>query len=289
MNVAKKIILGTAQFGLDYGINNEKGKPNEKDVLDILDLAAQNRIQILDTANAYGNAQEIIGKFHRKNNLRFLINTKFQANVGTSITEQAAKAIDLLKVDSICTYFFHRFDDVFSFPELESELTKLKEKKIILKTGISIYDNQQFESAINSDFIDVIQIPFNLLDNFYQRGDLLNLAKKKNKEIHARSVFLQGLFFKSFNAFPDYLLPLKKYISELYKMSSEASLNMPQLAMGYSLSQNQIDYLIVGVDTKNHLLENIKYASSTLSEKVKNKIDKIKVTEVDLLYPYNWK
>ena len=73
-----KLILGTVQFGLDYGINNRLGKPSKQKVFEILDYASQNEIKILDTADTYGSATELLGNYNNSNSSRFLINTKFK-------------------------------------------------------------------------------------------------------------------------------------------------------------------------------------------------------------------
>ena len=62
-----KLILGTVQMGLDYGVNNSSGKISNKESFEILSLAFSNGINILDTAEVYGNSHQIIGDFHYNN------------------------------------------------------------------------------------------------------------------------------------------------------------------------------------------------------------------------------
>src|SRR5688572_26897914 len=83
-----KIILGTVQFGLLYGINNVSGKPDEKKVFDILDHAFHQGISILDTADAYGNASDLIGSYHQSTGNSFIVNTKFRTDSGNTISQQ---------------------------------------------------------------------------------------------------------------------------------------------------------------------------------------------------------
>ena len=56
-----KLILGTVQFGLNYGIANSEGKPDLNKVRAILRCAADHGIRILDTAAAYGDSETVIG------------------------------------------------------------------------------------------------------------------------------------------------------------------------------------------------------------------------------------
>ena len=82
-NINNKIILGTVQFGLDYGINNNNGKPSNETVFNILNTARQNGIEILDTAEAYGSAIPTIGEYHHESISKFKIVSKFSNNVDT--------------------------------------------------------------------------------------------------------------------------------------------------------------------------------------------------------------
>ena len=116
--MALNIILGTAQFGLKYGINNFLGKPGENIVHDILSFAHGSGIHTLDTADAYGNAQNIIGTFHLKNSARFDINTKFSRSEGDDLRSMVALTLKKLKVTQVHTYFYHSFSDYISNPSL---------------------------------------------------------------------------------------------------------------------------------------------------------------------------
>src|SRR5687768_14232655 len=98
MNSLDKIILGTVQLGLDYGINNSTGKPDSKEAFKILELAYKNGICTLDTANAYGNAEEIIGDYH-KTNPKFKVNTKFHADTGFNFEENLSATLQRLNID----------------------------------------------------------------------------------------------------------------------------------------------------------------------------------------------
>jgi aryl-alcohol dehydrogenase-like predicted oxidoreductase len=284
-----KIILGTVQFGLTYGINNNHGKPSDEEVFKVLQCASENGITILDTAEAYGNASELIGKFHINSSYRFDINTKFIFDKKNSILRQADSSRTKLNIDYINTFFFHDYNDFTLFPELLTDLKKLKETGIIKKTGISVYDNGQLQTAINNIDIDVIQLPFNLLDNHQKRGELLYLAKSRNKEIHIRSVFLQGLFFKDLSTFNDSIQSLIPYVLQLRKIADKHQISIENMALIYAMSKKYIDYIVIGVDNHQQLQKNMLYTESLLSEEAIKEIDAIDVKEAELLYPYNWK
>ena len=282
-----KLILGTAQFGLDYGINNRSGQPDVERVFKMLELAAAGGIEILDTADAYGNAAELLGEFNKTQQYPFKINTKFKAG-REPIGKQLVRAFEKLCVQVVNTYFFHSFGDFKKFPELLKKLMFFKQKGVINKTGVSVYGNDEFEMAINTPDVDVIQFPFNLLDNRFQREKLMTLAKEKGKELQVRSVFLQGLFFMPITDIPVNLTPLKPYLEQIKALARENNLEMERLALMYALSQPEIDHVIIGVDNPEQLHKNLKAAQQVLDASILEKINQMAVKETELLYPKNW-
>jgi uncharacterized protein len=282
-----KIILGTVQFGLDYGINNTAGKPTEQKVFELLDYALHKDIKKLDTADAYGSATELLGNYNQFNSSPFLINTKFKKD-DLSIQKQLEVSLKSLKINQINTYFYHSFDDFIKFPELLNELIELKGRNRIKKIGVSVYSNIELKFAIENFAVDVIQLPFNLLDNLSQRGKLLAEAKTKGKEIQVRSVFLQGLFFKNIEQLPNSIKSLKSYLEKIHIIAKEANIPMEHLALQYALQQEEIDYVIIGVDNIEQLQRNLSFSQITIPTGVIEAINKIIVKETELLYPKNW-
>ncbi len=238
----EKIILGTVQFGLDYGINNKTGKPSDEEVEKILLSAYKNKIFFLDTAEAYGDAQKRIGLFHSKHpDKRFNIITKFyQPLFSGNIRNQILNDVKDLNVEFLYSYLFHSFQDLNLHTNHFNELIKLKEQGLINKIGVSLYTNEEIEEVLRSfDFIELVQIPFNLLDNMNQRGKWLEKMKEKGIEVHTRSAFLQGLFFKE--KIPENLSVLTPYIKLIKDISKKHSLSITELALNYCLNQPLID------------------------------------------------
>lgn len=282
-----KFILGTVQFGLEYGINNSSGKPNIDEIQNILDFAKSSGIEILDTADAYGNASEIIGSYFKEKGSVFKVNTKFKGG-NKPLAAQLQDSLSVLNLTQIDTYFFHSFEDFKSNKAYLTELTALKESGLIRNIGLSVYDNHEFDKAINSKEIDVIQFPFNLLDNLHQRGQLMKLAKSKGKQLQVRSVFLQGLFFKNADSLPSILSPLKPYLLEIKKIAKDFSVEIEHLALSYALRQREIDYVIIGVDTLIQLKRNLMFALKPVATEIMEPINQLIVKETELLYPKNW-
>ena len=152
--------------------------------------------------------------------------------------------------------------------------------------GVSIYTNKELLYMINHKDVEVIQLPFNLLDNNSQRKKLLIQAKYNNKIIHVRSVFLQGLFFMNEDLIPTKIKALQPFLNLLKKIADDCELNINTLALNYVLQQNHIDKIIIGVETKNQLISNFQLVHLN-SETIK-RIDSIKIKDPELLYPINW-
>ncbi len=286
----EKLILGTVQFGLTYGINNTQGKPKEHEVEEILDLARDNGIKMLDTADAYGNATELLGSYMKHHPDAFQVNTKFKgATSAGTIKQQLERSLQQLHVETVQVYFYHSYQEFVELPEVMNELVDLRGAGKIKQIGVSVYSNEEFGIAAEHPEVNVIQIPFNALDNLSQRGALMRTARAQGKLIQVRSVFLQGLFFKELNTYPAQLEPLKEYVKELHRLVKQSGRTMEDVALSYALNQPEIDQVIIGVDTRQQLMKNVAIAEATLSEDIRKAIDSIQVKEVELLYPKNWK
>ena len=292
--ITNKLILGTVQFGLNYGVNNNLGKVSEESIRDILDLAFAKGIQILDTAEAYGNSQDRIGNYHKNSPNRFDIVTKFHSAVDIDssfdIKERILEDINILGVESLYGYMFHSFSDFDKYFNLFKEgLLALQSKGIIKKIGVSIYTNEELEKAIETKEIALVQLPYNLLDNHKLRGESIHKAKQKGIEIHTRSAFLQGLFFKPIDTLTGDLMNLKEDLYKLNNLIDSNQLNMVSCALNYPISKQQIDKVLIGVDSLEQLEENINALNATNLTLVFKEIDQIKIKYKQLLNPSLWK
>lgn len=286
-----KLILGTVQFGLDYGINNTTGKPSKENIKSILDSAYDSGIQLLDTAEAYGDSQNKIGEYHNNSTNKFNVITKFSSNAdgfSLNIIERVHNNLKILDVDKLYCYMFHSFNDFNEyFEKYRKDLLILKKDGMINNIGVSLYSNDEFESVLEFDEITLIQLPFNLLDNNNKRGNILKKAKEKGIEIHARSVFLQGLFFKNTSDLSIKIKPLRPYLSSLNDLCYE-DYKMNDLALNYVCNQNNIDKVLIGVDNVHQLELNILSEKKNIEKELIKKIEAVDVKETKILNPSNW-
>ena len=286
-----KLILGTVQFGLKYGINNLTGKIVNENIKSILDLAFENGIQILDTAESYGDSQKKIGEYHLNSGNKFKIITKFSSktnNLSSNIVERILTNLKILNVDSLYAYMFHSFSDFENYFTLfRDDLVDLKRKKIVLNIGVSLYTNDELEKVLKFNDIDLVQIPFNLLDNNNKRENIFKKAKERGVEIHTRSVFLQGLFFVKIPSLSSNLVDLTSDLNLLHDLCDQ-DYQISDLALNYACSKNYIDKVLIGVDNIDHLKSNLYSLRKKISKKIINKIEVINVEKTELLNPSNW-
>jgi aryl-alcohol dehydrogenase-like predicted oxidoreductase len=287
-----KLILGTVQLGLDYGINNQQGKPSQQQAFKILETAYNSGVSTLDTAEAYGDSQLVIGQFLKTHpEKQFKIITKLAATSTvkpSNLLLQIEKNCNILHVEKLHGYMFHNYQSFKEKQNLYDKFLLAKENKLISKAGISLYTNSEVEDVINNfSGFDFIQIPFNLFDNATKRKEILDQAKSKNIEVHTRSVFLQGLFFKQPEELPLKLKTLKGNLEILDILKQKYNLNTLTLALQYVLQKYYIDNVLIGVETAEQLKLNIKSAEKHV--KIPHiEIDDINIITDELLNPSNW-
>jgi aryl-alcohol dehydrogenase-like predicted oxidoreductase len=287
-DLKRKLVVGTVQLGLPYGISNSTGKPDIAQAFRILDCASKHGIFILDTAEAYGNALQVIGSYLKKtNNSSFAIISKFIGQE-TSLHDSVIESIEALSKKNLYAYMYHRYAD-YDSGRYKKDLIDLKSLKKIERIGISLYSIKELAQVINDPEIDVIQIPFNPLDASVEKKQLLREAKKRGKEIHVRSIFLQGLFFKKSEDLSGNLKPFVPVLHDFNGIISSNKLDIRQACINYCLHQNFIDHVIIGVETEQQLEENINAISESFEESVMSQLESIKINDTSLLNPANWK
>ena len=194
-----KLALGTVQFGMDYGISNNNGKPLLSEVIEILDLAAESGVLILDTAQAYGDSEQVLGKALPKNH-SFKIVTKTKSDLSL-LREDFQVSLENMKQTNVYALMGHDASSWLNEMKYEyvQELSQLKTEGLVTKIGVSIYTENQLERVLQdfSEVLDIIQVPLSVIDQRLLKTDILKRLKDSNVEIHVRSVFLQGLLLMS--------------------------------------------------------------------------------------------
>lgn len=286
----EKLILGTVQMGLPYGVNNTRGKISTDESFEILSEAYNAGIRTLDTAEVYGDAHRVIGRFNESNPDKiFKVVTKIPAGRETDNIENTVQQyLDRLQVERLEVLMFHSYASYESQMELTDVLQELKLNGLLRHVGVSVYTNREVEIVIEDDRIDLIQLPFNLLDNHNLRGDILEKAKVKGKIIHTRSAFLQGLFFKNATESHPVSDPLRSELLMIRDIAEKHGIYMATLALQYCLQQHYIDKVIIGVDSLDQLNSNIRTCKTVVEKSVFEEISKIHINNTRLINPSLW-
>lgn len=284
-----KLALGTVQFGKKYGISNTGGKILNKEILPILKFSKLKGIKVIDTAIDYGDAEKILGNQNIKN---FNVITKLPKipnpcpNLKDWIEKQVLKSLHRLKIKKIYGLLLHRPDQLNSNSGLRifKILNNLKKRGVIKKIGVSIYNPRELDKIIPKFELDIVQAPLNILDRRLIDSGWLSKLKKKNIEVHARSIFLQGLLLFEEKNLPDKFKASSSFWSQWFGWLKKNNISAIKLCLTYINSVKDIDYFIVGINNLKHLSE--------ICENI-NKFDKIllpkfKINDKNFLNPSLW-
>lgn len=249
MELREKLGIGTVQFGLTYGISNKKGQTSPAEVQKVLKTAKLYGIDMLDTASAYGNSEEVLGQQDISD---FKLVSKFlPPREGQKIYDQLEKSLKDLGLKSLYGYLAHRPLEVLNHPEQWDELKALKGSGKIEKIGYSFNEPEELDKILDKGFYpDLIQVPYNYFDRRFE--GLMEKMKSENCEVHTRSAFLQGLFFMKGHELSDYFDEVKPILNAL---QMRRPLNGALLK--FVLENPHVDKVVVGVENEDQLRSNV--------------------------------
>jgi len=277
-----KIALGTAQFGLDYGLTNTGGQVTINEVKNILDFACANGVGTLDTAPGYGDCEKILGMVGASDHQ---IVTKIESlALGVDgVIQSFRQSLSDLQVDSVDGLLIRAKNvQKKEIDSLYKELNKLKQDKLINKIGFSAYSPEQVDSLLSNFDFDLIQVPFNVFDTRLTRGGQLSALKNKSIEIHTRSVFLQGILL-DFDNLPKYFKTWEKQFNEYQAMVKESGISLLEYALNFALNITEIDKVLVGVHSERQLKEIVQAAKGSSG------LGAYPIDDINLLNPSLWK
>lgn len=266
-----KLTLGTVALGMDYGIANTEGKPTAEKSLEIFSTAYGLGINTIDTAQNYGDAEFLTGRFlsQNKNDLEPTVVTKFVISDENLLNKDLARnqvyqsvrsSCELLGLKKIPICLFHKGKDQSIDLVLEivpSIFEDLKNDGLIDLAGISIYYAHEAEAFLKFPILEAFQVPINIFDHRLINNGMLKQMYLKNKVVFARSVFLQGLFFMSPDELPQKLDSAKPYIKALRDLAEQADMSVTQLAFSFVNELPGITSIVFGATTKQQVKENI--------------------------------
>tara|TARA_B100001063_G_C16745684_1_gene547342 strand:+ start:638 stop:1492 length:855 start_codon:yes stop_codon:yes gene_type:complete len=283
--ISNKIILGSAQFGQRYGVTNYK-KIQIKEIKKIIAFSKKKKIKFIDTAHAYGKSEKILGNINIKG---FKVITKIKINKDTKNVEKIFnKSKKNLKIKNIYGVLFHNCESLLTQKGLQlfNNLNDLKKKKLISKIGVSIYDPNDFFKLKKKGFkFDIIQIPFSIFDKRFLKKDILKKMRKTGAEIHARSVFLQGLLLSDEKSIPKNFKKWSIIWKKWNNFILTNKLKKINVCLNFVLQNKYINKVVLGFTSLKEFKELFRNYKK-IDFKI---IDKSFTSDIKLINPKMWK
>jgi aryl-alcohol dehydrogenase-like predicted oxidoreductase len=241
-----KLALGTVQFGLNYGVTNQQGKVSLAEVEKILSFAKSEGITTLDTAAAYGDSEDVLGKVKASEHFNLVTKVPELTTQSLSLTHIVKNSLSHLACNKVTALLFHHADDLLSpgGQAYFNQASALKEQGLINQLGISVYRPEQVVNISQHFNLDIIQIPMSWFDQRFLTKDIQkNLT---DIEVHVRSIFLQGILLAELNSLPTYFAPFKEKFKCFHQYCKSLNCQPLTLALAIIHQNNFIDKAVIG-------------------------------------------
>jgi|AntRauTorckE5430_2_1112549.scaffolds.fasta_scaffold00133_17 spore coat polysaccharide biosynthesis protein SpsF len=284
---ASRMVLGAAQFGLQYGVANTTGRPEQFLVNSIIHTAISNGVQYIDTAMAYGDSERVVGKSllggwaSRTNVITKLSPLEDcpadapRGIVQVFVERSFYQSCSALNSKKIAVLMLHRAQHLTAWSGgVWDAVCELKHQGLIGALGVSV--QSPAEALIALEFLDVsfIQMPFNILDHRWNLvvEKIMQVRQSRPLIVHIRSSLLQGiltteredLWEKARCSNPTFIIDWLRNKSEKYSNG-----DVIELCIRFALSQKWIDGVVIGVDNLDQLIYNLKISSAGIWNEAK--------------------
>lgn len=286
-NLQQKFVLGTANFGMPYGSLAEIGSIPQKEIEKILQTMIDNNLFIIDTAQSYGNAESVLGDLGMQD---FQVNTKFSIKNGENISDKIEMSLKNLKIHSLESILIHNAEFLPKSQLIKciSALKNFQKDGIVKKIGISIYEPCFLERFAKTLTIDICQAPVNILNKQFLSKKSKAFLNYMGAELHARSVFLQGVLLMNKQEYLNFFSGKFLSIFEEYNLYlKNLRVSKLEFCLGWVLKQQIVSKIPIGVESASQLssiIEIIEFPSSE-SEFTHSEDDELRL----LSDPRNWK
>jgi len=259
-----RLVLGTVQFGMPYGIANTLGQPSYESVREILACAIDGGVNCLDTAAGYAESEAVLGRALAELGAtdKVVLVSKFrycdqtfadQREVEAFLEASVVNSLRVLRLDSLPVCLFHREEDY----QYWEAATRLQERGLIRHLGVSVMTPDAANAIIGAGKAEAMQIPLNLLDHRYTRQGVCAAARARGMALFARSVYLQGLLLMPEEKIPPQLATIIPLRRQLTALADDAGMPLAELAMRYAISLDTLTSVLVGVDSLEQLRVNL--------------------------------
>ncbi len=269
-----EIAFGSVEIGLPYGIgvNSKEDMLSEIEAVELLNSAFDKGINFFDTARAYGRSESIIGRAFKNKREKVVIGTKckhfYDANKRLPSTNKLIQIIiaslqeslDALQTDYVDIFMLHNAtEEILNNNVISDTFQKLKSEGLIKATGASTYTTEETKKAVESGFWDVVQVPFNLMDQTQE--SIFSLASEKGVGIVVRSVLLKGILSEKGRKLHPVLKDVETHVNNYNALLTGSIPTLPMLATKFALSFKEVSSVLVGIDKEKYLLESIEAAN----------------------------
>jgi aryl-alcohol dehydrogenase-like predicted oxidoreductase len=263
-----RFVLGAAQLGMDYGIANVRGQPNEEFAYEIVKTALGCGVNCFDTAQAYGNSEVVLGRVLRYcgagPDIKIVskLSPKLQPTDSEAVEQSIEASCQNLGIDQLWCLMLHRADWLDSWHKgLGQVLCRSKQAGGVRYLGVSVYTPDDARRALEHADIQVIQVPCSLWDQRMLREGIFDLAKKKSKLLFVRSIYLQGLLLLSPQDVAKKLPVAEEASQRWYELAVQFGMSPKHLSISFGLSLNVP--LVIGVESVQQLDENAQLFQQT--------------------------
>lgn len=269
-----EVAFGCVEIGMPYGLGRESvdDMPTEEEAIHLLQTALKSGINFFDTAPVYGTSESLIGKAFKADRSRVVIATKcgyFQNSDGVipgynelkkNIEASLKASLAALQTDYVDVYMLHQgTSEILSNPDVRDIFISLKKSGVIKATGVSVYTTGQAELAIEAGAWDVIQVPFNIMDQ--RHAALFDRIQSTGMGLIIRSVLMKGILTEKGKNLHPALADVESHIKNYEVLTTRLNVKLSTLAPRFVLSFPQVSSLLVGIDKLNYLEESIAAAN----------------------------
>jgi len=285
----KKIIIGSANFNQNYGINNNN--ISKKEIKKLINLAKKHGINTIDTAAGYKDSEKIIGslKFKKLKIISKIPKIPFgleKNKIKTWIYKIVQNSLKNLRIKKLNSILLHDEKVLLSENgELVYEILKeLKKENLTSKIGVSIYNFNELSEILKKFEIDLAQAPFNIVNQSLINSGCMSKLKKNGVEIHVRSIFLQGVLLLKSSQLPNKLKKLKSTWNYWESWQKQNKIKALEACLSLIYKYPQIDGIVIGFNDVNQLTEILKFKNKNL----KLKMPKLNIKNQNFVDPTKW-
>ena len=257
-----QLCLGTAQFGLPYGITNAAGQVPEQEVLALLAEAAAAGLTLLDTAQAYGEAEAVLGRAMPPGH-PFRLISKLPAQSQSTFTsddrrvwEQAFERSCIRLGQPCMDALLLHSAAVLRKPggeHLHGWLLSLRQRGLVRRLGVSIYGSADLV-GVPTDLLDLVQLPLSLYDQRLLVDGTIARLRAQGCAVHARSLYLQGLLLSPAVRWPAWVDPASRdHHARLECLAADRGYSLLECALGFARTQVDLEAVVLGLCSRNEL------------------------------------